>query len=229
MDNNNQTAGIGKLPQDLKTLIMKNSVELSAIQGNMLSTATDREIKTILITSCSAFEGKTITAISMAYELSTEANARVLLVDGNLRYPKIHELFNVGSTPGLSDLVVSNAEYEEVIRKTEDENLIIIPHGTKISNPLDLFRSKMFKEKLDYLKQRFNYLIFDTCAALMSSHVSIIAKYFDGIILVIEAEKTRWEILQQAKEKINNVGGNILGAVLNKRKYYIPKALYGKI
>lgn len=244
------------LQKSLQTLLKKNSRELSTVEGNILSAARDREIKTILVTSSTNFEGKTISAISMAYGLATETNAKVLLVDGNLHSPKLYELFEVNSAPGLSDLFiskkekysdamrksdvdsvpglsddlyVSKAEYSDVIRKTEDENLMIMTHGSETTSTLDVFKSKLFKEKLDFLRQKFDYVIFDGRSILGSSDSSVVAKYFDGVILVVECEKTRREVFLQAKEKINNVGGFVLGAVLSKRKYHIPKMLYGKI
>lgn len=217
------------LPKKLQTVLTKNSRELSTVEGNLLSAARDREVKTVLVTSSTNFEGKTVSAIHMAYGLATETNAKVLLVDANLHSPKLYELFDVDSSPGLSDLFISKTEFSDVIRETEDKNLMIMPHGTEITNILDVFRSKFFKEKLDFLRQNFDYVIFDGGSTLGSSDASVIAKHFDGVILVVECEKTRKEVFLQAKEKINNVGGHVLGTVLSKRKYHIPKILYGKI
>lgn len=220
---------LSALSKGLQTLLKKNSRELSSVESNILSAAKGREIKTVLVTSSTNFEGKTISALSMAYGLSTETNAKVLLVDANLRSPRLYELFDVDNAPGLSDFVISNTEYHDVIRKTEDENLMIMPHGTETTNTLDIFRSKLFKEKLDFLKKKLDYVIFDGCSILGSSDSSVVAKYFDGVIIVVECEKTRREVFLEAKEKIDNLGGHVLGGVLSKRKYHIPKMLYGKI
>ena len=219
----------GKLSEKVKYLVMDNMRELSAVEANIVSSNVEREIKTIIITSCHDLEGKTVSSISIAYVLSKEANAKVLLIDGNLHAPNLFELFNLDSSPGLSDLILSNSQYDDVLRDTEYDNLIIMPHGDKVINSLDVFKSKSFKEHIDLLKQRFDYIILDGPTVLGSSDVSVLAKYFDGVIIVVECERTRWEVLQLAKERINNVRGNIIGAVLNKRKYYIPKVLYGNV
>jgi protein-tyrosine kinase len=219
----------GILNEDLKLKIFDNLKELSTIEGNILSAAREREVKTILITSCNPLEGKTITAISMAFALATKSNYRVILVDGNLQSPRIHELFNVGPFPGLSELLTLKAEIKEVATGTDFGNLVIIPHGSDDYKKLDSFDSETFKDKLNYMKQNSDYVIFDAQSVSGTSDVPLISKYFDGIILVVECEKTRWEVLQQAKEKIISIGGNILGVVLNKRIYYIPVKLYGKI
>ena len=221
---------VGVLNENLKSAIFKNLKELSTIEGNIASFASDKQlIKTILVTSCSPLEGKTVSSISMALALSIEANAKVVLIEGNMSSPRIHELFNIDTVPGLSDLLISRANLNETMRKTEFKNLTIIPSGSDISKKLDVFETERLQDLLGSLKKDFDYVIVDGQSVSGSSDVSIISKYFDGIVFVVECEKTRWEVLQQSKEKIKGVGGKILGVVLNKRIYYIPEKLYGKI
>jgi protein-tyrosine kinase len=221
---------VGVLNENLKSAIFKNLKELSTIEGNIASFATDKQpIKTILVTSCSPLEGKTVSSISMALALSIEANAKVVLIEGNMSSPRIHELFNIDTVPGLSDLLISRSNLNEIMRKTEFKNLTIIPSGSDISKKLDVFETERLQDLIGSLKKDFDYVIVDGQSVSGSSDVSIISKYFDGIVFVVECEKTRWEVLQQSKEKIKGVGGNILGVVLNKRIYYIPEKLYGKI
>jgi|WetSurSiteA1Bulk_404760.scaffolds.fasta_scaffold38098_2 protein-tyrosine kinase len=221
---------VGVLNENLKSAIFKNLKELSTIEGNIASFATDKQpIKTILVTSCSPLEGKTVSSISMALALSIEANAKVVLIEGNMSSPRIHELFNIDTVPGLSDLLISRSNLNEIMRKTEFKNLTIIPSGSDISKKLDVFETEKLQDLIGSLKKDFDYVIVDGQSVSGSSDVSIISKYFDGIVFVVECEKTRWEVLQQSKEKIKGVGGKILGVVLNKRIYYIPEKLYGKI
>jgi Mrp family chromosome partitioning ATPase len=89
--------------------------------------------------------------------------------------------------------------------------------------------SDVFAGKLKSLMARFDYVVFDGDSLLTSSNASMIVKHFDGVVLVVECERTKWEVLRLAREKVQNVGGNVLGVVLNKRRYYIPRGLYGKI
>jgi capsular exopolysaccharide synthesis family protein len=217
------------LDRHIQQLIIENSRELSSIGGNLLSAASKKDIKTLLVTSSHPQEGKTISAVSMAYTLSSQVNSRVVLVDANFRSPKIHELFNETSTPGLSDMLLSDTSLNDTLVKTEYENLMLVPCGSSLSKDVDVRETEMFKSTLNAMKERFDYVIVDSCSVFGSSDISLIAKLFDGVILVIECENTRWEVVQQAKETINNVGGVVLGTVLNKRRYYIPKKLYGKV
>jgi protein-tyrosine kinase len=221
---------VGVLNENLKSAIFKNLKELSTIEGNIASFATDKQsIKAILVTSCSPLEGKTVSSISMALALSIEANAKVVLIEGNISSPRIHEMFNVDNVPGLSDLLISRANLSEIMRPTEFKNLTIITAGSDISKKLDVFETETLQNLIVSLKKDFDYVIVDGQSVSGSSDVSIISKYFDGIVFVVECEKTRWEVLQESKEKIKGVGGKILGVVLNKRIYYIPEKLYGKI
>jgi len=220
----------GVLSQNIKKQIAGNLLELSSVKGNLLSASGDREIKSLYVTSCHPQEGKTTYAMSMAYALSNEAYEKVLLVDGNFQSPKIHSLFNISSDPGLSDLLVAKTAYDEAVRKTEYENLDIIPIGSELPNILDVLTSREFNLELSSLKETSDndYVIFDGHSLFGTSDASVVSRFFDGIILVVECEKTRWEVVQLAKEKLTKAGGNIIGVVMNKRKYYIPKVLYGK-
>ncbi len=224
----NQSREIGALSPGIISMLMKNRGERNSMEGNIIGAAADgKEVKTILVSSNNHSEGKTMAAVSMAYTLSADANAKVLLIDGNLHSPKIHEHFNIGAQPGLADLMVTDIKNSDVVRRTEDKNLFIMPSGMEVENSLDVFRSKKFKAKLDFFKKKFDYIILDGHSVGASSDSTTIAKYFDGTILVVECEKTRFEVVEEAKKKINQVGGLLIGIVLNKRKFYIPRALYG--
>lgn len=218
----------GILDRDLKSLISENAKELSSIEGNLLSASSGKEIKTILVTSSNILEGKTVTSISMAYSLAVSTNVRVLLIEGNFQSPKIHEMFGVMPSPGLSDLLLSKSDYYAVVKKTEYSNLMIITLGSGSVKKIDAFDTEIFKEKLNILKKDFNYIIVDGSAVFGSSDPTYIAKSFDGVIFVVECEKTKWEVLQEAKDKVSKAGGNVIGVVLNRRIYYIPKILYAK-
>lgn len=219
----------GVLDKDLKNFITENARELSSVEGNLLGAAKGSPVKTIFITSCHAQEGKTSAAISMAYSLAANAHAKVLLIDGNIHAPKIHSLFLVHPSPGFSDFVLSDSPHAENIRMTEYDSLHIMPSGTTQIRKADVFDSDSFRQKLEAVKLDYNYVIVDGHSVFGSSETSHLAKYCDGILFVVECEKTKWEVLQQAKEKISNIGGNIIGVIMNRRKYYIPRKIYGTV
>jgi protein-tyrosine kinase len=88
------------------------------------------------------------------------------------------------------------------------------------------FNEDALKARLGEVREQFDYVIFDGNSVFGSSEVVSFAKHFDAVVLVVECEKTKWEVLQMASEKIQKAGGDVLGVVLNKRKYYIPDSIY---
>ena len=203
--------------------------EFYSIKGQLLSATGDRNIKTILVTSCYSKEGKTTAALSIAYGLTNETDFNVLLIDGNFRAPVLHEYFEIPRSPGFSDLFLHETSSPTTYRPNTEGSLVVIPNGTEIPNPLRILNEGIFKERLHTLGEGFDYVIVDGTSIFGFSDVLVTAKDFDGIILTVECERTRWEVVQEAKERLENVGGYILGVVLNKRNYYIPKAIYGKV
>jgi capsular exopolysaccharide synthesis family protein len=218
----------GVLAEPVKKIVERNSRELSSIDANMMGVVGNNAINSILITSCSAKEGKTVSSVSMATALSNKAGVKVVLVDANLQMPTLHNVFGINSSPGLSDMILSDAELEKSIYPTEYENLSVIPFGTEPKEKkLAIFETDKFKNIILCLKEQFDYVLVDGPAVFASPAITLMAKHFDGILFVIECEKTRWEVLQEATKKLKSVGGNIFGVVMNKRKYYIPRWFYG--
>ena len=219
---------IGMLDGKIQGILNMNIGSLAGVQGGLVSASGEQEVKSVLVTSCNRQEGKTITAVSMASALANQSGAHVLLVDGNLQAPMVHKMFNVSPDPGFADVASSRATMEDGLRKTEDERLIILPIGASPEALAGQLRSGEIAGQLQTLGQHFDYLIYDGPSIFEASDPSTVAKHFDGIALVVECERTRWEVVQDAAERLNKAGGNILGVVLNKRQYYIPKAFYGR-
>jgi capsular exopolysaccharide synthesis family protein len=217
------------LSSQLKRIIGLNNVELATVEGNLLSAAKGAQVKTVFVTSCRRSEGKTTTAVAVAHALATTGGAKVLLVDGNQRAPKVHQYFEMEASPGLSEVLAGKATIAAAMRATEFERLTVLPYGAGGGDTAESGRPEALAAALGSWKTQFDYVIFDGDSALASSGAVLAAKHFDGVVFVVECEKTKWEVLELAKEKIANVGGNILGVVLNRRRFYIPRGLYGKI
>lgn len=217
----------GVLDAGFKNTLTQNLGALAGVQGSIVSAAESRELRTILVTSCNSGEGKTVTSIGMAYSLANHDNAEVLLMEGNLTNPRLHELFGVPESPGLSDFLTSDVELDEVVRTTEESRLLLLPHGGAKTTLSDVTRTQTLKRRLAALRGKFDYVICDGSAISGPADASLIAGLFDGIVLVVECERTRWEVVQLAQERLTKAGGRILGVVLNKRRFYIPRSLYG--
>ncbi|HEY5675007.1 MAG TPA: AAA family ATPase [Malonomonas sp.] len=216
---------IPTLPKDWELRLQKNQRELSAAEGNLLSAGENK--KTFYLSSCFHGEGKTTAAVNLAYGLAEVSNKKILLVDGNSHSPQLHLLFGVPLSPGLTDLCTNQQRFSEVVRQTAYANLSLLTLGDIQSPPEHIAcQSGLLQDQ--QLRAQFDYILIDGDSALGSSRVPLLAKSVDGILLAVTCEKTKFEVVQQVKERLTQVGGHVVGVLLNKRKYYIPRFFYGR-
>jgi Mrp family chromosome partitioning ATPase len=131
--------------------------------------------------------------------------------------------------PGLADVLVCGYSCKDALQDTEQENLRIMAAGGGLAGSIGRREVDVLRQTLADPRGVFDYVIVDGSHYFSSSDVSLFAHLFDGIVFVIEREKTSWEVVQQATEGLRKSGGRLLGAVLNKRRYYIPGKLYGRV
>ncbi len=213
------------LSQTWALRLQQNERELASAEGNLLLAGPG--LKTLYVTSCFNGEGKTTAAVHLAMGLAGQSDKRVLLVDGSTRSPRLHELFGAKASPGLTDWRAESAAADDVCQATEHSKLWLLPHGDARDRGAALEQLTALAGS-ETLRSRFDYLIFDGDSVLGSSQVSLVARAFDGILLTVACEKTKWEVVQQVREKIEQGGGQVLGVILNRRKYYIPRFFYGR-
>jgi Mrp family chromosome partitioning ATPase len=140
--------------------------------------------------------------------------------------PSLSSYLELPLSPGFSDLLNDPAmPMDELIHKS-DEGFDVITSGEKIDKGLFKMSSESFKEILKNMKEAYDYVLFDLSPVNEFPMINNVMKQFDGVILVIACESTRWDVVQNMKEKLESSNANIVGFILNKRKYYIPKWLY---
>ena len=186
-----------------------------SIRTSILLSFSEKPPKRILITSPNPAEGKTTTAINTAIALS-QTGAQVLILDTDMRKPRIHKIFNEENGVGLSNFLSGHADLESVIKKTEIPNLYYIPSGPIPPNPSELIGSNLFKGMMESLGEKFDHIIFDSPPVLGFADSIILSTSVDGIILVVLGGKTPRETLQRAKEVLYQVNAKILGVVINR-------------
>lgn len=178
----------------------------------------------LYVSSCFNGEGKTISAISTAFGLAFYSQKEVLLIDGNHHNPQLHKLFGVSHGPGFLDFCAGIVKIEDIVMPTLHKGLSLVTIG---SEDLPGPREKELEQALAELSVNFDYVICDGCSIMSSSAALRDIKHFTAGLLVIECEKTRWEVLQIAEDKVKKTGGPTrLGVIFNRRKYYIPSIVY---
>jgi succinoglycan biosynthesis transport protein ExoP len=182
------------------------------------------------VTSCHNGEGVSTISAYLAAALADRGDGRVLLVDTNFQDPLISRIFGVNNSPGLADMLVSGQSQSSMIQPSQVNNLDLLCAGeTTDSINRHIFESKTFSDLIAYLKNEYTFMLFDTPAVWEESHAVILGSLLDSVILVVEAEMIRWEVAQRAKDRLNKAGANLLGGILNKRRFYVPKRLYQSI
>ncbi|MEI9477812.1 MAG: polysaccharide biosynthesis tyrosine autokinase [Deltaproteobacteria bacterium] len=185
------------------------------IRTSILLSFPEKPPKRIVITSPNPVEGKTTTVINTAIALS-QTGVQVLIIDTDLRKPRVHKVFCDGNGAGLSNFLSGHAELESIIKNTKIPNLYYIPSGPIPPNPSELIGSGLFKNMLDTLGERFDHLVLDSPPVLGFADSIILSTSTDGIILVVLGGKTPRETLQRAKDVLHQVNAKILGVVINR-------------
>jgi capsular exopolysaccharide synthesis family protein len=198
------------------------------IPANLLGSRSSQETARLLaLISCYPGEGVSTVATSLALNLAQQQGGRVLLVDTNVvARPAAHQFLGVDHNTGLAEISTLGPDKTNGILPSSINNLDILPLGHSQANLARFFESRQFTELLNIWKQEYNFVLVDTPALHEAGWVTQLASMANGVVLVIEAEQTRWEVVQQAKEVLEKAHANVLGVVLNKRQFHIPEWLY---
>lgn len=186
------------------------------IRTNLLFTSYDTPKKLIGITSSISEEGKTLVAANLAVALA-QSDRKTLLIDCDMRRPRLHKIFGQKRAPGLSNLVMAEITGESinsVVRKLPIEGMDAIFAGDIPPNPSEILGSQKMKDLINHLSERYDFVIFDTTPVLPVSDPLVLASRLDGVIVVISTEKTARDAFSQAVETIPK--DKALGLVLNK-------------
>jgi len=222
--------------------------EYRRMKHNILGINIGEKIKTLLFSSPTQGEGNSTVLTHFAMTLSSEGD-RVLLVDANLRNPSFHRVFNLEIENGLIELFLKERTLKDVVKKAPFDNLSVITSGNPSMmgsgqdvndgrpstgdpgrfNPSSIFGSKSLEGHIEEMKGEADWVLFDSPPINSFNDSIALAAKMDGVVMVVRAEKTRWEVAQSAKQRMENGNGKILGVALNKRRFYIPGWLYRRL
>ncbi len=224
-------------PVASKRALISDSMPFAVIESykstrtNLMFTLSTEEKKWVAVTSALPGEGKTITCANLAITFA-QTGAKTLIIDADLRKPRLARTFGVPSHPGLSDAICGFCELDTIIHKTQIENFYVIPAGTIPPNPAELLASDEMEQLLEKLNAMgFEYIFFDTPPINIVTDAAAITRITAGTLLVVRSNTTTKESLQSAVSALNQAGVKILGFILNgvdleKNSYRYGK--YGK-
>ena len=186
-----------------------------SLRTNILFSAADRDLKSIVVCSANQREGKTTSVIYLGTTMA-QSGQRTLLIDTDMRRPRLHKSTNVALSPGLSNLLIGDEDYDALIKPTEVENLFILPCGPTPPNPAELLLTKRFETVLGELSRRFDRLILDSPPIQPVTDAIVLSKRVDGVVLVVRASKTMRDELRRSARMIRDIGGSIVGVIVNE-------------
>ncbi len=217
VDKGNQVNLAWNPEADLVTISAPKSTASESYRGirtSLLFTAAETSPHTIMVTSAAPSEGKTITSANIAVTMAQAGN-KVLVLDCDLRRPKMHRIFNVARDRGVSNVLAGNCQLEEVILKTSIPGIDIIASGPVPPNPSEMLGSKQMTQLLESVRGKYDRIIVDSPPVTAVTDAVILSRMVDGVILVVRAAETHGEIVKNGLQLLQSAQCRILGAVLN--------------
>lgn len=184
--------------------------------------------RSLLVTSSSQAEGKTTTAVNTAFVLA-QTGADVLVIDADLRKPSLHSIFGIPRGKGLSTILSSEMEEEEMLKMVKhhnESNLYVLPAGPIPPNPAELLGSEQMRNFINTCQEHFTYVIIDSPPVAMFTDGVLISSLVDGVLLVVNSGKSSREVVRLSCKVLRDVRAKIFGVVLNNMRIKMDPELY---
>ncbi|HTR55125.1 MAG TPA: polysaccharide biosynthesis tyrosine autokinase [Kofleriaceae bacterium] len=194
------------------------------LRTNLVLSAADKALQAIVVCSPNKGEGKTTSVMYLGTTMA-QSHQRVLLIDTDLRRPRLHTATGVARQRGLSNLIVGEDSYDDVIKETDIPNLYVLPCGPLPPNPAELLMTKRFETVLAELRRRFDRIILDS-PPLPYTDAVVLSTRADGVILVVRAGRTLREELKRSSRAFRDVGSKVIGVIVNEIDHRNTDASY---
>jgi protein-tyrosine kinase len=196
--------------------------QFRTLRSRLYQIRSTQPLRTLLVTSSVPGEGKTFVTSNLAQAFVRQPDRRVLIIDADLRCPRLHAPLGAPTTPGLTDYLRGDVDELAVIQHGQEGNLCFIAGGKQVKDPSELLSNGRLKKLLDRVTPVFDWVVLDSPPCLPVADATILADFCDGILLIVRAGKTPSEVAQRAGQELQ--GKNVIGVVLNAVE---EKHLYG--
>jgi len=187
--------------------------QFRTLRSRLYQIRNSQTLRTLLVTSSLPAEGKTFVTTNLAQAIVRQPDRRVLMIDADLRCPRLHVPLGAPSSPGLTDYLLGETNEMQVIQTAQEGNLCLIPGGKQVTNPSELLSNGRLKSLLDRVTPVFDWVILDSPPCLPIADASILADLCEGVLLVVRAASTPSEVAKKACQELQ--GRNLVGVVLN--------------
>lgn len=211
--------GNGKRPIELLSLDEPNSAVAEAfrsIRTALMFSDAGKGLKSLLLTSSVPMEGKTLISVNLAIALA-KSNKKILLVDADMRKPRLTRVLSPESMHGLSSLLINvpGVRLETAIQPTDLDTFHILPCGPVPPNPAELLGSERMTQVLNEMSDRYDAIVFDTPPVISATDATVLAQKVQGAILVVRAFTTQRDLARRARDILTSARGNLVGTILN--------------
>jgi capsular exopolysaccharide synthesis family protein len=184
------------------------------IRTNILFCSPDKPLRSIMVTSSNPVEGKTMNVVHLGITMAVSGQ-RTLLVDTDMRRPRLHKALGTANDHGVSRLTVEEGPIEEAVKSTEIPNLWLLPCGPIPPNPAELLQTEKFAALVKRLLEKYDRVIFDSPPILAVTDAAVISRVVDGAVLVVRAGSTGRDAVVRARQRLRSVSAPVIGAILN--------------
>lgn len=201
------------------------SEQYRTIRTNLQFASVDDPLETILVTSSSPAEGKSMTVANLAV-VYAQQDKRVLLIDADLRKPTVHYTFRLNNIRGLSNILAGETKLEDTVVQSDIDGLDVLSSGPIPPNPSELLGSRRMAMMIEETRENYDIILIDTPPVLAVPDAQILANYVDGTLLVVRSGQTEYEAAIKAKASLEKSQGKLLGTVLNDREKTAENTYY---
>jgi protein-tyrosine kinase len=187
--------------------------QFRTLRSRLYQARTNQALRSLLVTSSVPGEGKTFVAVNLVQAIIRQPDRRALLIDADLRCPRVHAMLGAPSSPGLTDYLRGECDEIAVIQHGPEGNLCMIPGGSEVTNPSELLSNGRLEVLVQRLAPVFDWIVVDSPPCLPVADASILASICDGVLLVVKAGATPSAVAQRSSQELQ--GRNIVGVVLN--------------
>jgi protein-tyrosine kinase len=203
----------------------RGTEEFRTLRSRLYHMREKMPLKKVLVTSALPQEGKSFTAANLAQVLVRQHGRRALLIDADVRNPKLHLMLGTASSPGLADYLQGRADEFSIIQRGPMDGLFFIPSGGEISDPSELVANGRLKHLLQRIESAFDWIIIDSPPAVPVSDASVLAKSCDGVLMVVRSNATPIDMARRARQEFPDE--MLVGVVLNgTQSASVPYARY---
>jgi len=206
--------------------------QFEKLKSSVILQRRNQEAKSILFSSYNHGEGTSTIVLNFAESLAEDRNYNILIVDANTRTPCLHEIVNLHSPCDnvvFSDILTQQVAEAALPRPSAASNLCLVPSGTITAHPSQIFDHTQFQNFVDRVTKLFDFVIFDSSPIGQYYDSIVLASHVDGVMLIVQAEKTPFHEVRRAKQMLEDKNISTLGVILNRRRFRIPQFIFRKL